>query len=156
MGRSESFRIQRPLKSAEKGDLDIEKKDEKEIEAFKPVFRNSSRITDENVKEVKASSRLKESVCCLSGEEYGMSAYMEKIMKASGQEMPKQKRILEINTSHPVFTKIKDMHDKNAANLILRNTQKCFLIWPLWQKAENWKIQLLFVKAVGEIMAAAM
>lgn len=144
------------LKSAEKGDLEIDKKDEKEIEAFKPVFEFIKGKLDENVKEVKASSRLKESVCCLSGEEYGMSAYMEKIMKASGQEMPKQKRILEINTSHPVFTKIKDMHDKNAANPDLEKYSK--MLFDMALVAEGGKLEnpASFVKAVAEIMAAAM
>lgn len=144
------------LKSAEKGDLDIDKKDEKETEAFKPVFEFIQGKLAEDVKEVKASSRLKESVCCLSGEEYAMSAYMEKIMKASGQEMPKQKRILEINTSHPVFAKIKDMHDKNLENPNLEKYSK--MLFDMALVAEGGKLEnpAAFVKAVGEIMAAAI
>ena len=34
------------------------------------------------------------------------SAHMERLMSAMGQSMPANKRILEINADHPVFTKM--------------------------------------------------
>ena len=42
-----------------------------------------------------------------------MSAYMEKILKASGQEVPQSKRVLELNMDHPLLVKIKIIFEKD-------------------------------------------
>jgi len=68
---------------------------------------------EDKVKDVKPSSHLKDSVSCLSSDTYDMSAYMEKLLKASGQAMPDTKRILELNISHPVMEKIQLIFEKN-------------------------------------------
>ncbi|MFV9677483.1 MAG: hypothetical protein ACNYVW_07525, partial [Methanosarcinales archaeon] len=39
------------------------------------------------------------------------SAYMEKILKSSGQEQPEVKRVLELNMDHPVMTKFKTLYE---------------------------------------------
>ena len=60
----------KPLKSAEKGDLDLEKKDDDKENAYKSLFGFIKGQLDAKVKEVKASARLKDSVACLSGEDH--------------------------------------------------------------------------------------
>ena len=71
------------FKSAETGDLDLNV-DDKMKEAYSALFDTVKSNLEEKVKEVKPSTHLKESAACLSGDEYGMSAYMEKILKAAG------------------------------------------------------------------------
>ena len=71
------------LKSAEKGDLDLEKSEDKEAGEYADLFESIKGNLDDNIKEVKPSTRLKESVACLSEDAYEMSAYMEKILKAT-------------------------------------------------------------------------
>ncbi|MBR2308748.1 MAG: molecular chaperone HtpG, partial [Fibrobacter sp.] len=52
--------------------------------------------------------RLKDSPCCLVTSEDAMSAQMERMMKAMGQKnLPKNKRILEINPTHPICEMLK-------------------------------------------------
>ena len=67
----------------------------------------------EGVKEVRVSSRLHESPACLVTEENGVSPHFEKLMKAMGQEMPPQPRILEVNPDHPFVQKLQAGYDAN-------------------------------------------
>ena len=101
-----------------RGDVDFEKtEEEKKAEEenkgiFKGLCENLQKVLDENIKEVRVSSRLKDSPCCLVTSEDAMSAQMERMMKAMGQKnLPKSKRILEINPTHPICEMLKK---KNA------------------------------------------
>ncbi|SDD76949.1 molecular chaperone HtpG [Rhodospira trueperi] len=65
------------------------------------------------VKEVRSSTRLKESPVCLVSEDGGMSLHLERMLKQAGQDMGhKPGRIMEINPSHPL---IKGMAAKVAS-----------------------------------------
>jgi len=107
------------FKSAEKGDLDLDKKDDKKKEEYSKLFEFFKASLTEKVKDVKLSTHLKNSVACLSGGDYDMSAYMEKILKASGQEVPQSKRVLELNMDHPLLVKIKTIFEKNKEAQVL-------------------------------------
>jgi molecular chaperone HtpG len=84
----------KPLKSAEKGDLDLDTVDDGKKEAYNALFGFIKGHLESDVKEVKPSSRLKDSVSCLSGDSGDMSAYMEKLLKASGQQAPESSAFL--------------------------------------------------------------
>lgn len=60
----------------------------------------------DGIKEVRVSGRLHESPACLVTEDNGVSPHFEKLMKAMGQEMPPQPRILEINPEHPFVARL--------------------------------------------------
>ena len=109
------------FKSAEKGDLDLDKQDDKKKEQYSTLFEFLKSNLDEKVKDVKLSTHLKNSVACLSGGDYDMSAYMEKILKASGQEVPPSKRVLELNMDHPLLEKIKKIFEKNKEAEVLKD-----------------------------------
>ena len=81
----------KPLKSAEKGDLDLDTVDDAKKEAYNALFGFIKGHLEASIKEVKPSSRLKDSVSCLSGDTWDTSAYMEKLLKASGQKPPESK-----------------------------------------------------------------
>jgi molecular chaperone HtpG len=146
----------KPLKSAEKGDLDLEKKDDDKQDAFKGLFGFIKGHLDTKVKEVRASSRLKDSVACLSGEDHDMSAYMEKILKASGQKAPEVKRVLELNMSHPLMEKIKTLFETDRDSATLKDCSQ--MLFDLAVVAEGGKLDnpARFSKLVGEAMATAM
>jgi len=113
------------LKSITKGDIELGTEEEKE-EAKKELESASEKhatllgviqkILDEDVKEVKLSGRLTDSPCCLVADEQGMDANMERIMKAMGQEVPKTKRILELNPSNPVVDKLTELCTEDINN----------------------------------------
>lgn len=144
------------LKSAEKGDLDLDKVDEKKKEEFSSLFDFIKDKLEDKIKEVKPSTRLKGSVSCLSGEDFGMSAYMEKIMKASGQDVPPQKRVLELNVDHPVISKIKDIFETDTKNPVLKDYSN--LLFDLAIISEGGKIDNPsgFSQQVSDLMAKAV
>jgi molecular chaperone HtpG len=144
------------FKSAEKGDLDIDKEDEKQAQDYEDLFKKILEHLDEKIKSVKPSSHLKNSVSCLSGDSYDMSAYMEKLLKASGQSIPESKRILELNTHHPVMEKIKEIYKENPENQSLKDYSQ--LLYDLAVIAEGGKIEnpSRFNKMVGDLMAGAI
>jgi len=144
----------KPLKSAEKGDLGLEPSKE-EQEAFSALFGFIKGKLEGNVKEVKASSHLKDSVSCLTGDTQDMSAYMEKLLKASGQSMPTVKRVLELNVEHPLMSKIKTLFENDRDNPMLQDY--CDLLFDLAIIAEGGKLEnpSKFSRLVGEAMANA-
>ena len=144
------------LKSAEKGDLDIDAVDEEKKTEYSALFEFMKGKLEEKIKEVKVSSRLTDSVSCLSGDDYGMSAYMEKIMKASGQEAPVQKRVLEVNMNHPLIAKMKATFETDTSNPVLNDYIE--LIYDIAVISEGGKLDnpAAFSKRVGDLMAGAI
>ena len=146
----------KPLKSAEKGELELDKVDESQTQAYNALFGFIKGQLESRIKEVKPSVRLKDSVACLSGGTGDLSAYMEKILKASGQELPENKRVLEINLNHPVMTKIKAIYENDRDNPALKDY--CTLMYDLAVVAEGGKLDnpSQFSRLVGEVMTQAL
>ncbi|MDA9761761.1 molecular chaperone HtpG [Desulfobacterales bacterium] len=141
------------LKSAEKGDLDLDKVDEDTKGKYETLFKHIRAKLEDSIKDVRPSTRLTDSVACLSGDSYDMSGYMEKILKASGQEAPQTKRVLELNMAHPVMEKIHAMFeaDKDDAKL----SEYIHLLLDLAVIGEGGKVDApsKFSKVVGDLMA---
>jgi molecular chaperone HtpG len=85
-----------------------EKREAKEKE-LKDLLTTLRAHLQDDVKEVRLSSRLTDSPVCLVGETGDLTPQMEKLMKAMGQEVPKTKRILELNPDHAVTAKLEAM-----------------------------------------------
>ncbi len=68
---------------------------------------------DEHVKEVRLSTRLTDSPACLVGDAEDLSPQLEAMLRASGQEMPDVKRILELNAEHAILQKLQSIFDLN-------------------------------------------
>jgi molecular chaperone HtpG len=110
----------KPVKSIVKGDVNLDDEDEEEIkkeaEEFKTPLEAIQKSLDEEIKEVRFSRRLTDSPCCLVADEHAMSANMERIMQSMNQEMPKQKRILEINKDHKIIQHVLDLAASDASS----------------------------------------
>jgi molecular chaperone HtpG len=59
---------------------------------------------DEHVKEVRLSTRLTSSPACLITDALGITPQLARMYRASGQEVPVGKRILELNPDHALVT----------------------------------------------------
>ena len=112
------------LKSIAKGDLEDldskedKKKKEKTVKDYEKVITKVQKILENQVKEVKVSSRLSESPSCLVADENEMGGNMERIMKSMGQDIPDTKPILEINPKHPLVKKLKTKVDKDLVKVL--------------------------------------
>ncbi|ETR68922.1 MAG: molecular chaperone HtpG [Candidatus Magnetoglobus multicellularis str. Araruama] len=144
------------LRSAEKGDLNIDKVDDKKKEEFSDLFEHIKKTLDNKVKDVKPSVRLKESVSCLAGDEYDMSSYMEKIMKSAGHDSPSTKRILEINMDHPITVRLNDMFKANKEDE--KVSEFIQIIYDLAVIGEGGKVENpgQFISKVGNMMVNTM
>lgn len=66
---------------------------------------------DETVSEVRVSQRLTDSPCCLVTPEGGLSAHIERMLRAQNTDMPPTKRIFEINPDHPVIERLNALRE---------------------------------------------
>jgi molecular chaperone HtpG len=62
----------------------------------------------DTISDVVVSERLTKSPVLLVAEETGMDINMEKLMKMHNQKTPDSKKILEINSDHPMIVKISE------------------------------------------------
>jgi molecular chaperone HtpG len=114
------------LKSVTKGDLDLgdlgkdEEKQKDKIESgYKKLSERIKNVLSDVVKEVRVTTRLTDSPCCLVTDEHDMGPYMERVMKAMGQEVPASKGILEINGSHPIMENLNALYEKDPKSPLL-------------------------------------
>ena len=103
------------FRSVGKGDVELGTEEERNAadderkaaeESHKELFELIQSTLEAHVKEVRLSQRLTSSAACLVGGENDISPGLEKILSSSGQSMPAQKRILELNGEHEVFKKL--------------------------------------------------
>ncbi len=88
----------------------------KEEDNLKPLIKKIKKVLGEQVKDVKASTRLKDSPSCIVADSNDPTAKMQEMMKAMGQQYGQQdvKPILEINPSHAIILKMKDMRKSKS------------------------------------------
>jgi len=143
------------FKSAEKGDLDLDKIDDKKKEEYGPLFGYIKSHLEEKVKEVKPSTHLMDSVACLSGDVQDMSAYMQKVLRATGQEIPPDKRVLEVNMDHPLIARIKTIYENDKESAVLKDYTD--LLFDLAVVSEGGKLEnpSRFSKMIGDLMISA-
>jgi molecular chaperone HtpG len=79
------------------------KQKEEETSALLNILQKS---LDEHVKQVRLSNRLVLSPACLVGAEMDYSPQLERLLQKGKSGGPKQRRILELNPNHDVFTKM--------------------------------------------------
>ncbi len=98
---------------------ELDEKTKKETEENKDLVEFLKSALTDKVKDVRFSSRLTESPCCLVGDAYDPSVSMQKLFKAMGQEGPEVKRILELNGESPLIQALKGLYGKtpDAASL---------------------------------------
>ncbi len=98
---------------------ELDEKTKKETEENKDLVEFLKKELTDKVKDVRFSSRLTESPCCLVGDAYDPSVSMQKLFKAMGQEGPEVKRILELNGESPLIQALKGLYGRNpdAASL---------------------------------------
>jgi molecular chaperone HtpG len=103
------------LKAVDKGEVDASAIDEQKKKQLQPLLDFMKQKIDE-VKEVRLSSRLKDSAVCLVLDEWAMGAHMERLLQRMGRgnEVPGTKRILEVNPDHPAIAAMQALHARNA------------------------------------------
>jgi molecular chaperone HtpG len=116
---------ERPLRSIAKGEIELGSADERKqtSEALEDKQRTHGELLtavrvalQEEVKEVRLTSRLTESPACVVSDERDPSLRMQRMLEQLGQEPPKVKPILELNADHAVFAKLAAVHAASKAD----------------------------------------
>ena len=152
------------LKAVDRGDLEIDTEEEKKahearkeeaVQQYKGLLEFVGEKLKDRVKEVRLSSRLTDSACCLVADEYGLNANMERILKAMNQEVPETKRILELNPDHPIMGVLSGMFAENKENAKLADY--CELLYDQGLLTEGSPVRdpLRFARLVSELMVEA-
>ena len=113
------------LQSVTKGDLDLggladseedAKRKEETAESLQPLVERIRKALGDKAKEVRLTHRLVDSPACLVTDEGGISANLERVLRAAGQAVPNVPLVLEINPEHPIVTRLKDETDEDRFN----------------------------------------
>jgi molecular chaperone HtpG len=98
-----------------RGDLDLgaladeqDAKAKQEAGELKGLLEAVKQSLGDRIKDVRVTNRLTESPACLVADKDGMSANLERLLKAAGHQVPGAKPILEINPTHPLVLRLKD------------------------------------------------
>ncbi|MEU0221210.1 molecular chaperone HtpG [Streptomyces sp. NPDC006265] len=108
------------LRSVAKGEIDLDaegaektgEEREKQAEEYAGLLGWMRERLDEDIKEVRLSTRLTVSPACIVSDAHGLTPALENMYRAMGQEVPRTKRILELNPGHPL---VKGLHEAYRA-----------------------------------------
>jgi molecular chaperone HtpG len=143
------------LVAADKSEIpsDKEKEHEEAQKQFAPLF-GAMKTSLEYVKEIRVSSRLKESASCLVGDKDAMSANMERIMQKMGQmdETKKTERILELNVEHPAVQSVKKIFDANAHDARIEVYAKLLYDQAVVAEGSKVKDPATFAKLINDLL----
>ena len=70
------------------------------------LLQRMKSVLGDEVSDVRSTSRLTDSPSCLALGEHEMGVQMQRILRATGQELPETKPILEVNTGHGLFKRL--------------------------------------------------
>ncbi len=100
----------KPLQSVAKGEVDLGAEDESSADRpdFAELLTWLQETLDQHVKEVRLSTRLTSSPACLITDTFGITPQLARMYRASGQDVPVGKRILELNPDHAFVTGLRD------------------------------------------------
>ncbi len=134
-------------------ELKNDKKDSKESKTFDPLIKRMKSVLNDNVKDIKTSSRLTDSPCCLVADQNDPTAKMQEMMKAMGQSGgDKIKPIMEINPKHTLIKKIHKLKKGKAFN------DAVYLLYDQALMLEGMKLDdpSSFVKRLNEMMSKSL
>ncbi len=110
----------KPLQSVARGEVDLDSEEgkseaerEEQQKEFADLLAWLKETLSDHVKDVRLSTRLTESPACLITDAFGITPTLARLYRATGQDVPVGKRILELNPNHPLVTRLRDAH-KNA------------------------------------------
>ncbi len=152
------------LRSAGKGDLDLgadtaedtknERKDQEQ--RFGDLFGLLGKHLEQHVKQVRLSNRLTTSPACLTVDEHDMSPHMERLLRMSGPNTPKQKRILEVNGTHDLVKGMQERFETDKADPALREFAELLYGYAMLAEGAEIEDPGPFTKALEGVMMRAM
>jgi molecular chaperone HtpG len=117
----------KPLRSAMDEKLELDKPADGTSESNEPASESDNvllqrfqEVLSEHVSQVRVSERLTDSPSCLVVPDGGLGPHIERLLRMQqGADVPVQKRILEINTKHPLIKALSELNQKGEGGAAL-------------------------------------
>jgi molecular chaperone HtpG len=110
------------LRAIDEGEVDLGTAEEREAakkereeadKAFRPLLDFIAARLRDDVSEVRLSARLTDSACCLVAPAGRLNPAMERMLRALQREVPRERRVLELNAGHPLLARLQAMFAAN-------------------------------------------
>jgi molecular chaperone HtpG len=156
---------EKPLQSIARGEVKLGSEDERKRAAdaletkqkeLTDLFASLRAHLQDEVKEVRLSTRLTSSAVCLVGDEDDPTPRMQRILEQLGQKPEKVRRILELNPSHPLLPKLQALFQENKADPRLKLYADLLLGQAHLSDSGQVPDPAAFSKAVAEVMLRAV
>ncbi|MEV6738826.1 molecular chaperone HtpG [Streptomyces sp. NPDC051104] len=146
------------LRSVTKGEIDLgargdEKGDderEKQTEEYAGLLGWMKEQLDEDIKEVRLSSRLTVSAACIVSDAQDLTPALENMYRAMGQEVPRTKRILELNPDHRLVKGLNQAYKEREDRTVLAETTELLHGLAVLAQGGQPKEPARFVKLVAD------
>ncbi|GAA1387079.1 molecular chaperone HtpG [Catellatospora chokoriensis] len=114
----------KPFASASRGEVDLKTPSDQAPDSgdYTELLAWLGTRLGEKVKQVRLSTRLTTSAACLVSDAFDAPPALERLYRAMGQDMPKTKRILELNPQHPLVDKLRAAHAERGDDDSLAET----------------------------------
>ncbi|KAA0024783.1 molecular chaperone HtpG [Antrihabitans cavernicola] len=153
------------FQSIAKGEVDLDTEDEKQAtealrdeqsKEFADLLLWMTSTLEDQVKEVRLSSRLTTSPACVVGGDMDMSPQLEKMYRASGQPLPQFKRILELNPTHPLVEGLRKAHAEKKDDADLAQTAELLYGTAVLAEGSELKDPAAFAKLLADRLARTL
>ena len=111
------------LVSIESSDLKLDKKKKGGLKKgeTKKLVERFKEVLGDRVEDVRASDRLVDSAVTLVTGTQGMDAQMERMMRMMDESFTGSKKVLEVNTSHPLIKNLSALGEKTDSEVQIRD-----------------------------------
>jgi len=153
------------LKSVGKGTVSLGNKEEseqvekelkQEQEESSELLKFLQKSLDKYVKEVRLTNRLTTSPACLVGTELDYSPQMERLLQLGKGGGPKQRRIMELNSKHDIFTKLQARFQKNPEDPGLSDYGELLLGYALLAEGSELPDPVVFNRVLAKLVAQSL
>ncbi|KAB2971349.1 molecular chaperone HtpG [Streptomyces sp. SS1-1] len=150
----------RKLRSVTKGEIDLDAKGdeqadaerEKQAEDYAGLLGWMRERLEEDIKEVRLSTRLTVSPACVVSDAQDLTPALEQMYRAMGQEVPRTKRILELNADHPLVKGMNQAFKNDDDRMRLAESAELLHTLAVLAEGGQAKDPARFVKLVAERM----
>lgn len=153
------------LKSVRQGiaKLGSEEENEETEKALKQMEEESAELfqaiqksLDKYIKDVRLSRRLTSSPVCLVGTEMDYSPQLERLLQMGQGAGPKQRRIMELNHQHAIFTKLKERFEADHNEETVKQYAELLHGYALLAEGSELPDPVRFNQLVAELMVQTL
>jgi molecular chaperone HtpG len=127
--------------------------DKSQARQLAPLLAKVKKILGEEVKDVRASSRLADSACCIVTDDSDPTVQMQHLARALGQkDLPEVKPILELNPQAELVRKLQGLEDED----LLADVSRLLLEQALIQEGAELKNPAEFARRLTRVIAKAL